>query len=431
MQLLIKNGNLISMSEKRELIENNIDILIEDEKIKQIGKNIECNNVAKVIDATGKLVMPGLINTHAHIPMSIFRETLDGYTLQDWLEKKIWPMEDKLTNKDIYYASMLSFIEMIKTGTTTINDMYFMTEDIIRAALDMQIRLQTTRTLQNIAGGGKQRIDELENLIKKYKNKYDTITLNIGIHGFYTSDSSYIEECANLARKYNLPVHIHFCENEKEVEDIKKAYQVKSPQELIKKYFKGLHVILAHAVKLSEKEIEELRKNDIYISHCPVSNLRLGCGIANISYMQKQGIIVTLGTDGQGSGSNLDLFETMKYSTLLQKGIEEDPKELPAYEVLKMATINGANALGLDKKIGSIEIEKQADIILLNLNDVTTIPKNNIFSEIVYNVKGANVETTIVNGKVLMENRILAYQKEKEIYEKCEKIIQRISENEI
>lgn len=418
------------MSEKRELIENNVDIFIEDGKIKQIEKNIKCH-VEKIIDATGKVVMPGLINTHAHVPMSIFRETLDGYTLQDWLEKKIWPMEDKLTNEDIYHASMLSFIEMIKTGTTTINDMYFMTEDIIKAALDMQIRLQTTKTLQNIAGGGKQRIEELEKLIQKYQNQNEMITLNIGIHGFYTSDSSYIEECAKLARKHNLPVHIHFCENEKEVEDIKKAYHVQSPQELIEKYFKGLHVILAHAVKLSEKEIEKLKENDIYVSHCPVSNLRLGCGIANISYMQKQGIIVSLGTDGQGSGSNLDLFETMKYTTLLQKGIQEDPKELPAYEVLKMATINGAKALGLDEKIGTVEPEKQADIILLNLNDVTTVPVNNIFSEIVYNVKGTNVETTIVNGKVLMENRTLTYQREKEIYEKCEKIIQRISENAI
>ena len=413
------------MSTNREPLENEMDILIEDGTIKQIGKQIKCD-AEKVIDATGKVVMPGLINTHAHIPMSIFRETLDGYTLQDWLEQKIWPMEDKLTNEDIYYASMLSFIEMIKTGTTTINDMHFMTEDIVKAALDTGVRLQTTRTLQSLAGKGGARIQELEELIQKYRNQYETISLNIGIHGFYTSNAPYIEQCANLARKYQLPVHIHFCENAKEVEDIQREYQVQSPVELIQQYFKGLHVILAHAVKLSQQEIAALKESDISVSHCPVSNLKLGCGIANIAYMREQGITVSLGTDGQGSGSNLDLFETMKYTTLLQKGMLENPKELPAYEVLKMATVNGAKALQLEEKIGSIEQGKQADIIILNLNHVTTIPVNNVFSEIVYNVKGTNVETTIVNGKILMENGVLVYPKEQEIYQACEKIIERI-----
>lgn len=425
MSILIKNANLISMSDKREKIENDIDILIENGKIKKIDKNIE-KVAEKIIDAKGKVVMPGLINTHAHVPMSIFRETLDGYTLQDWLEKKIWPMEDKLTKEDIYYASMLSFIEMIKTGTTTINDMYFMQEDIIKAALETGVRLQTTRTLMDLANDGEVRLAEIEELIKKYNGKEETITLNIGIHGFYTSNAPYIEKCANLARKYNLPVHIHFCENTKEKEDIKKAYFIKSPVELISKYFKGLHVILAHTVKLTEEELQELAKYDIYVSHCPVSNLKLGCGIANISYMVKNGITVSIGTDGQGSGSNLDLFEAMKYTALLQKGANENPKELPAYEVLKMATVNGAKTLGLEENIGKIEEEMNADIIIIDLNTVTTIPLNNIFSEIVYNVKGINVETTIINGKIVMENRIMTGIPEKEIYDKCNEIIQRI-----
>lgn len=425
MNILIKNCNLISMSEDKEKLEENIDILIKNEKIEDIAKNIE-TKVDKVIDAKGKVVMPGLINTHAHVPMSIFRETLDGYNLQDWLEKKIWPMEDKLTDEDIYYASLLSFIEMIKTGTTTINDMYFMQEEIIKAALRTGARLQTTRTLVDITGDGEERLEELEKLIKRYKDTESNITINVGIHGFYTSNAPYIEKCVALARKYNLLVHIHFCENSKEKEDIKKAYSVESPVELIKKYFKGLHVVLAHSVKLTKEEIEELKAENVYVSHCPVSNLKLGCGIANISYMLENGITVSLGTDGQGSGSNLDLFETMKYTALLQKGILENPKKLPAYEVLKMATINGAKALELEEKIGTIEKGKNADIIILDLNTVTTSPINNVFAEIVYNVKGTNVETTIINGKVVMENRELNGINEKEIYEKCEQIINRI-----
>ncbi len=425
MKILIKNANLISMDSIREKFEEKIDILIEDEKIKKIEREIN-DRVDKVIDATNRIVMPGLINTHAHVPMSIFRETVDGYNLQDWLEKKIWPMEDKLTNEDIYNASLLSFIEMVKTGTTTINDMYFMTEDIIKAAKEIGIRLQTTRTLMSLGNDGEDRIIELEDLINKYKNTDERITFNIGIHGFYTSNDSYIPKCVELAKKYELPIHIHFCENDKEVQDIKNGYNVKSPVELIKKYFKGMHVILAHSVVLEDEEIKELAKENIYVSHCPVSNLKLGCGIAKISKMLDNEITVTLGTDGQGSGSNLDLFETMKYTALLQKGILRDSKQMPAYEVLKMATINGAKALNLDDVTGSITEGKLADLIILNLNDVLTMPTNQIFSQIVYNVKGTNVKTTIVHGNILMENRNLKNINEEDICKKCSSIIERI-----
>ncbi len=374
----------------------------------------------------GKVVMPGLINTHAHVPMSIFRETVDGYITQDWLEKKIWPMEDKMTKQDIYHASLLSFVEMIKTGTTTINDMYFMTEDIIKAAIESEIRMQTTRTLMDVAGDGDIRIQELENLLNTYQGKYDGITFNIGIHGFYTTNDEYIKKCVNLAKQYKLPIHIHFCENKKEAEDIKNQYQVESPVELIKRYFKGMHVILAHSVALTKEEIRELANEGIFVSHCPVSNLKLGCGIADISEMEENEITVSLGTDGQGSGSNLDLFETMKFTALLQKGIRKDPTKLPAYEVLKMATINGAKALGLEKKIGSIEEGKQADMIIINMDEITVKPMNNIFAQMVYNIKGTNVETTIINGKVLMENRKIEKIDEKSIYNECNEIICRI-----
>ena len=427
MKILIKNTTLISMSENREKIEENVDIEIIDSKITKIAKNIEVLGADKAIEAKGKIVMPGLINTHAHVPMSIFRETVDGYNLQDWLTKKIWPMEDKLTNEDIYYASYLSFLEMIKTGTTTINDMYFITEDIIKAAVECGIRLQTTRTLMDAGSDalGEERLSELKELIEKYKNYNDCITLNVGIHGLYTSSREYVQKCIKFAKENELLLHMHFCENTKEVQDIENAYNEK-PIDVLEKEFKDEKIILAHAVKLNEKEIEKLAKNkNVSVSHCPVSNLKLGCGIANITKMLKEGINVSIGTDGQGSGSNLDLFESMKYTALLQKGINEDPVTMPAYEVLKMATINGAKALGLQEKIGSIEEGKQADLIILNLDTVVTKPVNDLISDIVYNVKGNNVETTIVNGKILMENKQLKI-KENEIYDKCKQIIERI-----
>lgn len=427
MKYIINNATLISMNSKRNKIEENIDIKIDENKIVEIGKNLDKNHVDKVIDATGKIVMPGLINTHAHVPMSIFRETVDGYNLQDWLSKKIWPMEDKLTNEDIYYTSYLSFIEMIQTGTTTINDMYFMTEDIIKAALNTKIRLQTTRTLMNLAGNeeGENRLKELEELLGSYQGKYENITFNVGIHGLYTSNKQYVEKCIQFAKKYELPIHMHFCENTKEVQDIKNEYE-KEPIKVLIDNFKDTKLLLAHGVKIEKEDIKKLKQiGDISISHCPISNLKLGCGIANVQEMIENGINVSLGTDGQGSGSNLDLFEAMKFAALLQKGKEEDAMLMPAYEVLKMATINGAKALGLEEKIGSIEEGKLADIIILNLDTIVTKPVNDICSDIVYNVKGNNVETTIVNGKILMENRKLQVDNS-EILEKCKEIIERI-----
>lgn len=424
MKICIQNGTLISMSADRDKIEYNVDILIDDDKIVQIGKNIDAKLADKHIDATNKVVLPGLINTHAHVPMSIFRETLDGYNLQDWLSEKIWPMEDKLNNQDIYYASYLSFLEMIKTGTTTINDMYFMTEDIIKAMLETGIRLQTSRTLMGMSGG-ENRIKEFQDLLNKYKNKDTRLTFNTGIHGLYTSNEDYIDKCLELVHANDLPIHMHFCENMTEVTDIERMYGRK-PVQVLKEKFKDAKMILAHCVKLSKQDIDEIKDMDISISHCPVSNLKLGCGIANINYMLENGINISLGTDGQGSGSNLDLFEAMKYAALLQKGITEQPEKLTAYEVLKMATINGAKALGLEQYIGSVEEGKLADVIIIDMEDVKLKPINNLIAEIVYNVKGSNVITTIINGKILMEEGKLFDNNESKIYEECEKIIKRI-----
>ena len=422
MKILIKNCNLISMSENRKKYEPNMDILIEDNKIKRIEKDIN-EDCEKVINASGKVVMPGLINTHSHISMSIFRETVDGLKTQDWLTQKIWPMEDKLTNEDIYYATMLSCIEMIETGCTCINDMYFMTEDIIKAALESGVRLQTTRTLMGHNKEDLIRLDELNNLLENYK--YEIITFNAGIHGLYTSNEEYVKKCVDFAEEKNLPIHMHFCENAQEREDIKRDYNVEEPSDVIKRDFKGIHNILAHSVKISDKDIQNLKETNTYIAHCPVSNLKLGCGIAPITKMVEEGLCVSLGTDGQGSGSNLDMFETMKFTALLQKGINENPEDLPAYEVLKMATINGAKALNLNE-IGKIEEGKLADLIIINMEETITNPINNIFAEIVYNVKGSNVDTTIINGKVLMENKKISNVNKKEIIQKCEEIINRI-----
>ena len=404
MKILIKHCNLISVEPDRELYEKDMDILIENDIIKKIDKNIN-QDADKIIDAINKVVMPGLINTHAHIPMSIFKENLDGYSLQEWLTQKIWPAEEKLTDEDIYKASMMSFREMIRTGTTTIVDMYFMQNNIIKAAEETNVRLELTRTLMDSDGNGDKKIEELENLIKEFQGKEGNITINVGAHALYTCSESYLPKTIELAKKYNLNFQIHFCENTQEVEDIKKDYNVKNPAEVLEKYLGSTNSILAHAVKLTDTDIEKMKKLNISISHCPISNLKLGCGIARISKLLDEGINVSLGTDGQGSGSSLDLFEVMKFTALLQKGINENPKLLPAYEIIKMATINGAKAIRKEQKIGSIKEGKKADIIIIDMENPVIMPINDIFSAIVYNVKGTDVDTSIINGKIVMENK--------------------------
>ena len=425
MKICIKNGNIISMDESKDYILYNTDVLIDGNKIIKIDKNINVDENTQIINADNKVVIPGLINAHAHVPMSIFRETLDGYNLQDWLSKKIWPMEDKLTKEDIYYASYLTYLEMIKSGVTTINDMYFMTDEIISSALESGIRLQTTRTFIGSNKKDLERLEELDTLIGKYKE--DTITFNLGIHGLYTTTSSFIDECLEFNKKHNLNIHMHFCENEKEVSDIKNTYNL-NPVDILEGKFNNQKLILAHCVKLTKEDIIKLSKLNVSVVHCPVSNLKLGCGIANINEMLNNNINVCLGTDGQGSGSNLDLFEVMKFTALLQKGINENAKLLPSYEVLKMATINGAKALNLSDKIGSIEVGKLADIIIIDIDDIKIKPVNNLLSEIVYNVKSNNVETTIINGQILMKNKTIINNIESRIVEQCNKIVNRISD---
>lgn len=423
MEILIKNCNLISMDETRPKIEYGIDILLNDRKIQKIDKNIVENPNYKVIYATNKYVLPGFINTHAHIGMSIFRESVDGYQTQDWLTKKIWPIEDKLTAEDIYHSCLLSCAEMIKSGTTTVNDQYFFPESIIDAVTKSGMRAELTRVVMDADGGMEKRFLELEDLIKNYNSKYHNIYINVGIHGLYTASKTCIDRAINLAKDNNLNIHMHYLENAQEISDIINNYDYKRPFEVVTENFENTNSVFAHCVKLENEDFDIFRKYNIKVAHCPISNLKLGCGIANIPKMLENNIIVSLGTDGQGSGCNLDMFETMKFTGLLQKGLKEDPTLLPSYEILKMATINGAKALNKEDLIGSITENKLADLIILDLSDINLQPINDIFSDIVYNAKANNVVTTIVDGNILMQNRNLTTLNENDIINNCKNIM--------
>ena len=292
--MIIKNGKVV-LFKNEDVIVKDVDLKIENGKIVRIERNIEAEDSEKIIDATDKVVMPGLINTHCHIAMSIFRGTFEGCNLYTWLHEKIWPIEDKLTKEQIYNASRLSFLEMISTGTTGVNDQYFMPEQTRDAAKKMKMRAVLTRPLMDIGSE-----DLLETRIKEFKEFYESRDKNNGLisytvspHGLYTCSDKCLEESRKLALEYGLPVHVHFLESIDEVDDIKKIHGEKAAL-VLKKYFGDIHTILAHCVKADDEDIEILKEMDCGIAHNPVSNLRLGCKIADTTKYIRNGINVAL-----------------------------------------------------------------------------------------------------------------------------------------
>ena len=334
-------------------------------------------------------------------------------------------IENKMTDEDTYYSVLMALVEMIKTGTTCSNDMYFNCDGSLKAIKETKVRSVFTKTFADINGDGEDRIKEFFKIYNENKDN-PLITFTIAPHAFYTCNEKYVKRCSELATELNLPVHMHYNENKGEIEGTIKEYS-KTPLEVLKST--GLinnKLILAHATFITDEELNEFKDKDVSFVHNPLSNLNLGCGIADIK-KYKDYVNISLGTDGVGSGNNLNMFYHMSLVDLLQKGKYEDPTVFNSYEVLKMATINGAKALGLDNKIGSIEVGKNADIIMLDLNSVLTEPNVDIINNIVHNAFN-NVDMTMINGEILLKDKKLCLDiNEKELINKIYEIIDRLS----
>lgn len=401
MKTLIKGGLVLSMDKKRQAPVDFLDIVITDDTITEMDSPHE-ETYDQIIDATGKLIMPGLINAHTHMGMSLFRNCSDQESLQDWLEKKIWPVEEKLTEDDLYYTTMLSIIEMIKTGTTCCADSYFGFLGGVKALEETKFRCLYTRFLMgNGDEASLERMEEFKNMYQKNKEQ-PLLTFAVSPHSLYTSSREYLLTCKDLAQEYQLPLHLHFCENKKELRDIKKIYHKKPVKVLEELGFLEHKLLLAHGTFISKEEQKLLKGKDISIIHNPLSNLTLGCGIADITSLRKNGLNVCLGSDGQGSGNHLNLFRHMALACDLQKALYQDPTVISSYEILEMATINGAKALGLEDKIGSLEVGKKADLIMLDLNTIMTTPTTNLLNQLVHNITEENIVMTMINGNILM-----------------------------
>jgi 5-methylthioadenosine/S-adenosylhomocysteine deaminase len=402
-------------------------VLIRDGKIEEIGKGLRSPADVEV-DGEGKIVLPGLINTHTHLSMVLFRGYADDMQLQDWLQKKIWPLEVRLTGEACYQGALLGCAEMIMSGTTTFMDMYFHLEDVARAVDESGLRAFLSYGIIDLFDPAKAKAEQEKSrqLFEFFRNLGSSrIRYALGPHAPYTCSAETLLWAKEFAEKNGLIFHIHIAETRKEQADSQQQHGARVVEYLNKIGALCNRMLAAHCVWLTKSEVDLLAKAGVSVAHCPVSNMKLASGgVAPLPEMFERGVTVGLGTDGAASNNSLDMFETMKVCALLHKAQRWDPTVLNAQKVLDLATVEGARALGIADEVGSIEVGKKADIIILdgkmpNMNPVHG--KETIVSDLVYSASAANVNTTIVDGKVLMQNRQLRTMN-------LEQIIQSVSE---
>ena len=423
MRILIKNATVLDMVGLSPNIEKK-DILIEEKIISKIDDKIE-EDVDKVIEAKDMIVMPGFVNTHTHLAMSIFRGYKNDVKLVDWLQNAIFPVEESLKPEDIYWNSYLSCIEMIKSGTTTFNDMYFRMDKTIEAAEKSGLRgiIAWCVTDDSI----KDKLERTREYYNKYCNRKDSkIKIYVSAHAPYTCNPETLKKCVDLAKELNTGIHIHLPETLKENEIIEERYEQTGIEYLNDSDIFDVPVVLVHGTFINDSDIEILKNIKGGISHTPRSNCKFSSNICNVTKLHDANINVGIGTDGIESSSTMDMFEEMKVAAYLQKINTQEEKKISAYEILKMATIEGAKVLGLDNEIGTIEVGKKADIICINRNKTHLYPENDICSNLVYSANGADVDTVIVDGKIIMQSRKLIEINEKEVKKNVAKIVKRL-----
>jgi len=427
--ILIKNALILNPTDD---FKGKHSLLIKNDIISEIAQEIDESNVDKIIDADGKILLPGFVNTHTHLSMTLFRGLADDLSLDSWLNDHIWPMEANLNGDYCYIGALLGAVELIKSGTTTFSDMYFYMEDVARAVDEAGIRAVLSYGMIDF-GDEERRNNEIQENLTLFENcngmADGRIKVFLGPHSPYTASEELLIKVRELADEYNMGIHIHVSETQKEINDVSEEKGLRPFEYLDKIGFLGPDVVAAHSVWLSDDEIEIIKKNNVKISHNPCSNMKLASGIAPVSKLMENDICVAIGTDGASSNNNLDLIEELKTASLLQKVDTLNPKVLTSDEAIAMGTIKGAEALGLDSEIGSIEVGKKADIILIDTEVANMVPQSSsLSSNIIYSANGSNVDTTICNGKILMENKKLVELDEQEIYNKARKAIKELKE---
>ena len=410
MNILISNGIILPMNapEDQNLFFKG-HIGIEDERIvfvskdntqasEFLAKHAECRH----IDATGKIVMPGLINTHTHVAMALLRGISDDVPLMEWLEQHIWPIEGKMGYQEVYDGARLGILEMLMGGTTTFVDMYPYEEAVAEAAESAGIRAVVSPCPMDF------RMEHFENDWRQVQKRFSDsrlVTMWMGPHAIYTLSGEHLQRSINLTKELGVGSHVHLAETTVEDKNAREQYGMSPTEYFDKAGLFDYPTLAAHCVVLSDNDIRILAERNVSVAHNPQSNMKLASGIAPVKKMLDAGINVSIGTDGASSNNDLDMWEEMRTASLLQKVSTLDPCAIPAYTALQMATVNGAKAIGREGELGILVQGAFADILLVDIEKPHLYPHTNLISELVYSTHASDVDTVIVNGRIVVENR--------------------------
>jgi 5-methylthioadenosine/S-adenosylhomocysteine deaminase len=403
MNTLIKNALILDMTERDKSYRG--DIKIENGKI----SDNPLFKADRELDATNMICMPSLINAHTHTSMGLMRNYKDtAPNLMAWLNE-IFPIEAKLEPEDIYWASQIALSEMISTGTTAFNDMYFMMDQTCEAVYQAKMRANIGKTLFGSLDNIQERLKPFDEISEKYLSKANgLIKFNVAPHAIYTTPLETYLYARDMILDKGGDLHTHMSETQTEVDNSIKDFGDTPLMYLEKAHaLDDIKVVLAHGVYLSDDEVKLCKDKNISVVHNPSSNCKLASGIAPVSKFRKAGVNVALGTDGASSNNNLNMMEEMHLAAMLSCVSNLDPIANTPYDIIKMATINGAKALSIDDKVGTIEVGKDADIILIDINKPHLTPLNDPFSAVVYSASGSDVDTVFCKGEMLMHNRKL------------------------
>lgn len=430
--LIISGGIVVTVNALDEIIENGM-VVIKEDRIIAIGDSAELASqwcAPKHIDANGKLIMPGLINTHTHAPMTIFRGYADDKPLHEWLYDYIFPVESKFVNAHTVKAgTLLAMAEMIRSGTTTFNDMYYFVDEMAYMVEKSGLRAILTESVIDFPAPNSPTPEESMNtsrrLLEKWKG-HPTVNIAISAHAPYSCSAELLQKSKALADEYGVIYNIHVAETHKEVDLLLKEKGMTPVKYLESLGVLGPNVVAAHCVHLSPEDIQIMAKHKVGVAHNPQCNMKLASGAAPIPQLIEAGVDVGIGTDGVASNNDLDMFDELNTAAILHKLTQNDPTVMDARAVIRAATINGAKVLGMDIETGSLEAGKKADLIMLDLQKPHAQPVYNIYSQIVYSLNGSDVEMMVVNGKILMQDYKLLTLNEKEIIKTVNEVAREI-----
>lgn len=412
MSILYKNINYLDL-ENEKIIEG-ADIFIEGNLINKIGNNLQIK-ASEVIDGNFLLMTPGFVNGHTHLGMSYFRNYADDLKLMDWLENEIWPIENKLTADDIYWSSLLSICENIKSGVTNFCDMYYEMDRVCDATIISGIRGTLTRGLTDNDGKGKEKLKSVRELYNNYHNKANgRIKVVPAPHAIYTCSENFLREISDLSKDLDGIINIHLSETKGEVENSLKEHGMTPISYVNSLGLLDNHVIAAHCVHITDEEISLIKDKKFYPIYNPTSNLKLASGFTPVEKLLKNNIIMGIGTDGDSSNNSQNLLQDMHIGAIVNKAREMDEQAVKAIEILKMATINGQKALGISKA-GLIKEDYLADLTIFNLKSSNFTPKNNLINALVYSATAEDVRDVLCDGKFVMRNRELVNLDEERI----------------